>query len=328
MRKTYIDVLKGIGIFYVVLGHITNIGELREYIWNFHMPLFFAISGFLYNADKYPGFKGFFKSRVKSIYIPYVLFFLITFLYWVVIERKFRGGEYSILHQFLGLFYGTVEGNHMYFNCALWFLPCLFSVELMFYFVSKINNNIGIFALLVLSFAIGTLLVQNDLKVLPLGLHTAFFAIIFYGIGYISKNLEPGFINLSITLKIILLIGSLFVQIWILKTKHFISIDKATINYIAIALIGIVFYMTLSLLIKKSRILEYLGKNSLIILGFHEPLYRALIGAISKILNINVDILRTNAIYCILIALICLLVIVPVIYLYNNFVRKTINRLI
>ena len=52
-RKKYIDVLKGIGIFLVVFGHVTHILELREYIWNFHMPLFFFISGFLFNSSKY-----------------------------------------------------------------------------------------------------------------------------------------------------------------------------------------------------------------------------------------------------------------------------------
>src|SRR5579862_1205738 len=142
IRKNYLDVLKGMGIFYVVFGHVTHIEVLRAYIWNFHMPLFFLISGFLFNAGKYDNFKSLFKSKFNSIYLPYVFFFAVTFLYWVLIERKFRGGEYSILNQFMGLFYGTYEGEHLNFNGALWFLPCLFVVELMFYFVSKINNKI------------------------------------------------------------------------------------------------------------------------------------------------------------------------------------------
>lgn len=39
-RIPYLDILKGFGIIFVVFGHITHNHILREYIWNFHMPLF------------------------------------------------------------------------------------------------------------------------------------------------------------------------------------------------------------------------------------------------------------------------------------------------
>jgi fucose 4-O-acetylase-like acetyltransferase len=68
-RKKWIDALKGIGIFCVVLGHALNgfIGEgifennkylianIIEYIIGiFHMPLFFMVSGYLF-VEKYSG---------------------------------------------------------------------------------------------------------------------------------------------------------------------------------------------------------------------------------------------------------------------------------
>lgn len=49
-RISYLDIFKGFGIFFVVFGHVTHIGALRDYIWNFHMPLFFFVSGLLYNS--------------------------------------------------------------------------------------------------------------------------------------------------------------------------------------------------------------------------------------------------------------------------------------
>lgn len=93
-RISYLDIFKGFGIFFVVFGHVTHIGELRDYIWNFHMPLFFFVSGLLYNSNL--RFKDFLLKRIKSIYIPYILFFCVTFCYWLLIERRVRGGEYSI----------------------------------------------------------------------------------------------------------------------------------------------------------------------------------------------------------------------------------------
>ncbi|SFK80312.1 Fucose 4-O-acetylase [Porphyromonadaceae bacterium KH3CP3RA] len=328
MRKNYIDILKGIGIFFVVLGHVTRIPELRVFIWNFHMPLFFLISGFLYNPDKYPDFKGFFKSKFKSIYIPYVLFFLVTFLYWVVIERRFRGGEYSVLHQFIGLFYGTIEGNHLYFNGPLWFLPCLFAVELMFYYISKIKNKIGILSVLIISFTIGTLIQQYNLNVLPFGLHTAFFGLVFYGIGFISKEQESSFKNLSLIFKFLILVGCMYVQIMAVQNGYRGDIETSPIYYIPIALCGILFWAVLSKLINKNGPLEYLGANSLIIMSVHEPIYRFLIGGFSRFSGIEVDIIRTNLIYSILISIICIIIIIPIIYLYNKYVRKRINTLL
>lgn len=46
MRDSTIDIAKGIGIFLVVLGHFAVFASpLYHYIYLFHMPLFFFISG-------------------------------------------------------------------------------------------------------------------------------------------------------------------------------------------------------------------------------------------------------------------------------------------
>lgn len=39
-RLSEIDILRGFAIFLVVLGHITHISELRNYIWGFHTHSF------------------------------------------------------------------------------------------------------------------------------------------------------------------------------------------------------------------------------------------------------------------------------------------------
>lgn len=42
-RDTVVDVAKGIGILLVILGHLKN--PIMDFIYAFHMPLFFFISG-------------------------------------------------------------------------------------------------------------------------------------------------------------------------------------------------------------------------------------------------------------------------------------------
>lgn len=48
-RQNWIDFAKGIGIILVVWAHTG--GSFHEYIAQFHMPLFFFVSGFLYQYN-------------------------------------------------------------------------------------------------------------------------------------------------------------------------------------------------------------------------------------------------------------------------------------
>lgn len=323
-RISYLDILKGFGIFFVVFGHVTHNSILREYIWNFHMPLFFLVSGLFHNSSN--TFKSFFLKRIKSIYIPYVLFFTITFSYWVVIERYTRGGEYSVLHQLTGLFYGTYEGYHLYFNGALWFLPCLFVTELLFYPIGKIQNKIGIIGFLLLSFVIGTLLKMNEIDYLPFGLHTAFFAVIFYGVGYLSKQLPDYISKTQNNFLWLIIVCCLCIQILSIG-QYASSISKCNLPYIPLALVGVLLYLTLAIRIRHNKLIEYLGRNSLVIFALQEPTYRAIIFLFSKTLGIEVEPIRQNLLLSIAITGISIGIITPAIYLYDQYVRVKINSL-
>lgn len=325
-RNTNLDVLKGIGVFFVLFGHVIHIGPLREYIWGFHMPLFFFVSGLLFNPTKYSNFRKFLLSKLKSIYIPYILFFCITFLYWLVIERKVRGGEYSVAHQFVGLFYGTLEGYHLNFNAPLWFLACLFSVEIIFYFVAKMKDKIGIVAMLLLFFILGTLLYRNDLCVLPLGIHTAFFALPFFGIGYLGKSIPEKIINTSFFYRLFLMIVCLSIQLLCLGVYPG-SIQAATLPYFPLALIGITLYFTLSVQISSNKIIEYLGINSIVFLGFQEPIYRAIIFLTSKVLAVEIEVVRTNLLYSLIVSVVSIVLIMPIVYFWNKYIRPMINKI-
>lgn len=59
LRNKTIDILRGLAILSVIFGHITHILVLRSYIWGFHIPLFFFISGLLFQKDRYSTLKSF-----------------------------------------------------------------------------------------------------------------------------------------------------------------------------------------------------------------------------------------------------------------------------
>lgn len=128
-----IDIAKGIGIILVVLGHSLKQTEVNArwikilicLIYSFHMPLFFALSGFL--AEKVLRLETmkerlvYVKNRALRLLVPY---FVIGLVY-IPVKLKLRA--YAVkpftLRDSLGLLIGQNP------NTSLWFLYVLFIVS-------------------------------------------------------------------------------------------------------------------------------------------------------------------------------------------------------
>ncbi|MCO5381610.1 MAG: acyltransferase family protein [Methanosarcina barkeri] len=97
MRLHWIDALKGIGIMLVVFAHHSLPVALDTYIFSFHMPLFFFISGFLFDFGKYTGSAtNFVKGRLRSLIVPYFCFALLTCLFYFLLDTRFQPGITNI----------------------------------------------------------------------------------------------------------------------------------------------------------------------------------------------------------------------------------------
>lgn len=127
-RILFWDILKGIGIISIVFGHSQNSGLAIRTVYYYHLAVFFFISGYLYNEERY-GDKPFefFGRRLQNMWLPYVCY----------------GGGFVLLHNFLiqhHLFAGQLYGgrdmlsammNTLLLNCAegpsgaLWFVPVM-----------------------------------------------------------------------------------------------------------------------------------------------------------------------------------------------------------
>lgn len=326
-RKDYIDIAKGIAIIFVVLGHTTHVDFARSYFLQSCLPIFFVISGIFYKPDKYDGLLAYIKKQAGLLLIPYVFFFLLTFSYWALIERNFRGADVSLSSQILGLFYGNI-GDYMIFNGALWFLPCLFLVQIIFASVNHIKFKVKSFLLIIL-FTASIFLIKYDITYLPFGLTSALFFISYYSIGFFSKKL---FLILEEKSKLVLFFVTvifLLLQILWLKIESK-PLPFLTIHYgkdLIFGILSILFVFSVSNLIKNNAGLQYLGKNSLVIFALQEPIYRVIIFVSSKILNSEVEMIRNNLIYCFIICAITILLILPAILIYNSkiepvFVQK------
>lgn len=140
MREAWLDRLKGLLIITVVIGHIlpgpyNTLENWPSYIYLFHMPAFFMISGYLIKEKK----QGFFTSvlaKAKRTLLPYVIYLLLiagTQVVWAFVKNpKFYFAKKNLKL----FFYGGQDLNA--FHCgALWFLSCSFFVFLFFYLIEK-----------------------------------------------------------------------------------------------------------------------------------------------------------------------------------------------
>ena len=77
VRQEFIDVAKGIGIISVVFAHL---GLATRYLYLFHMPLFFFLSGMVFKPQtNQTNQTNFILSKVKSLLIPYFFFLIILY---------------------------------------------------------------------------------------------------------------------------------------------------------------------------------------------------------------------------------------------------------
>ena len=152
----YINILKGLAIFCVVYGHlIPRSSLLAKCIYSFHMPLFFVISGFLFNFEEYQhNISRFFKHKTVRLLFPYFVSIFLFFLYWLIfqcpkpfINTPAQSVFDMLLDYALHALYGSGIANTLpSLSWAghvgqLWFLVALFCTNCMFLFSLKWLHN-------------------------------------------------------------------------------------------------------------------------------------------------------------------------------------------
>ena len=70
-----ISIAKAIGIIFMVVGHVYDKESWGvHYIYMFHMPLFFVLSGYFFKCPRTKkDMIAFVKKKIVGLYIPYLL---------------------------------------------------------------------------------------------------------------------------------------------------------------------------------------------------------------------------------------------------------------
>lgn len=133
-RIAWIDVLRGIAIIFVVLGHSPFLAHLPVKVFNviysFHMPLFFFISGYVFNPDSASG--PLLRRRFNSMLKPYFFTTIIVSIVYVLTKEGPSWGWYLFW-----VLYGNGP-NLPKMALHLWFLPCLFLTTVFVWYLTTV----------------------------------------------------------------------------------------------------------------------------------------------------------------------------------------------
>lgn len=187
-RDEVIDIVKGVGIIAVIVGHLTEFG--RQFIFSFHMPLFFLIAGFLF---KQKPLKKCCAEDFRRLIMPYIITALfIAIIMCIVSLAKSEFNSYWII----AAIYGSGSPDHtspIFGNMpsigAIWFLLAMFWCRLTFQFLNSIISRLVTLGLTCLTISILAIWVDSRVINLPFAILPGLAAVIFYFSGYALKVL-------------------------------------------------------------------------------------------------------------------------------------------
>jgi len=303
-RITYLDMVRGIAIFLVVMGH-SGLIDFDKNVWlsTFHLPAFFLVSGVLMqlkSEEEQPVDK-IVRHKVKGIMLPYLWFSVGSLLVDLIqIWRGIFTWDIFKEHAIQTL---TLQGYSV-----LWFLPVLLLAEFLLYAILKVCRHfikkkliaVVVSVALVMLLAVGTFygyhMVANagiaDFWLAELRILTkAVIAALPVGFGYLTgmliqsvpqkeKKAKKGIAHWFGEFRIVgLLSGSCLFAINILVVPYIQLMDLNNVNignpllYAGLGLTGSLGLLLICKSIPNIPLITFWGQNSLIVMCTHLNFY-------------------------------------------------------
>lgn len=120
-RNGAIDIARGIAILLVVFAHTLYTGRLRSMIYQFHMPLFFFLSGMVLRSPSAHTPRETAAVQLRAVLHKRAHMYLCPYFIWGLVLMAATPGK------LLGLLYASRQAfEHIGAGAAMWFLPVLF----------------------------------------------------------------------------------------------------------------------------------------------------------------------------------------------------------
>lgn len=278
-RNKKLDFIKGLLMILVVIGHYDN-GKIHDFIYLFHMPAFFIISGYLLNDSKLKS-KKYLNQKIFDLILPYFMYLTLDFFF---AKRNFT------IKELIKSIWGGRLNNGTY-----WYITCYcFALVIFSYAINRLKKiEVQIFILFLFLIAFVESVFINEIPFLmkpgiPWNLDVSFIAVFYIAIGYYGKKIINDFfenkeIKNNIILSFCLISGFVFVYLNIVNPKIEFYFDMKAVRYSNLFLDAFVPLIFFGVLIFASNIIsKYLlhifiavakiGRKTIPIMFLHVPL--------------------------------------------------------
>ena len=289
----------------VVIGHLTD-SNIQSFIYLFHMPLFFFLSGLLYHdSDK------FVKKRITQLIIPFFAFSIISipikYIERCILQRAF----------YINIFYLSPQ----FYNIPLWFCISLFTISCIFWGLKKYCKDIRIMLTFSILISFCGLALSYCKIFLPLYLSQSLLAFPYYAIGFYSNSVIK--INWKGTIIAILIL--IYAQFSHISTNiSGLIVNANPLLFYIPALSGIYIIIHASMLRGGNRyrafllIFIFLGRNSLYIFALHWP-FITILQKFNEVIGIDKHIGNIFIFFTIIILSLCIGTLLA--YLFPKYFR-------
>ena len=278
----WIDVAKGLGLFFIFYGHIlyeATIPEINQLIYAFHVPFFFILSGFVFSINSKTSFLDFITKKFARIIVPLTIFTflsLFTALYIDHLEDK------TLLMKWFFYYDGTYP-----YNMPSWFFITLFCVYLISYFIRLCEHKTWMKVILMLSFFTFGYLIYKQIAYIPadvnalyrFGIDKTIIVMGFFILGNILRDIHNK-TNFSNHLEYVLPILPFMIAFWIvfgLGMNGKTSIYNRQLGYYWIFILsgicGSFTFLIISMYLTKVKPVKFVlclwSKNTIIVANTH-----------------------------------------------------------
>lgn len=256
-RKLWLDMAKGVAIILMVVGHTPIPRVASDFIYAFHMPLFFIASGFTSDYAKHKTIWSYVKHKTRTIMLPFVIYSVIVVCLMLLVDNK-----------------AVVSLSGGWGGYALWFIPVLYLASIIAMSVSGIKVSVLRYGAIAFLLLLGTCLDYCHV-ILPWAMSTVPYAAFSCLWGNILRNYqkwietERHYWDIAL-LFVITVVISLF---WRLDMawNHITPVLPLTIGAFA----GTLMVFRLSVLIERrmrflATVLQNVGRETYIVVAFSQ----------------------------------------------------------
>lgn len=124
-RKPWLDACRALAMILVIYGHIDmQTTAIASVIVPVKIPLFFVISGYLFNGQKTAG--EYFRGLLFRLVIPWLFFAYAQYILGALVQGGFHLGRIT---------WDIISGG------VLWYMPCCILADVVFFFLSRMLQN-------------------------------------------------------------------------------------------------------------------------------------------------------------------------------------------